>query len=106
MGRSPGLAIAYMYWFLDAYNTLDGAYEGLTSIRPCGPKKESIRGATCDLLAAIESDGKVEPLKRELEENEGVVLSIVSKERIKRAVRAMLLSTSDETDTKPWWKIW
>lgn len=26
------------------------AYQHLTSIRPCGPKKEAIRGATFDLL--------------------------------------------------------
>ena len=26
------------------------AYSSLTSIRPCGPKKEAIRGATYDLL--------------------------------------------------------
>ncbi len=26
------------------------AYDHLTSIRPCGPKRESIRGATFDVL--------------------------------------------------------
>lgn len=49
MGRSPGVAIAYMYWFAD-YPTLDGAYTALTSVRPCGPNKEAIRNATCDVL--------------------------------------------------------
>ena len=58
MGRSPGLAIAYMYWCLDGYETLDAAYEGLTSIRPCGPKKESIRLAACDALAADATNGR------------------------------------------------
>jgi len=49
MGRSPGVAIAYMYWFR-GHATLDEAYLALTSKRPCGPNKEAIRGATCDLL--------------------------------------------------------
>ena len=51
MGRSPGVAIAYMYWFR-GYATLDESYLALTTKRPCGPNKEAIRGATCDLLAA------------------------------------------------------
>jgi hypothetical protein len=50
MGRSPGVAIAYMYWFR-GHPTLEEAYLALTSKRPCGPNKEAIRGATCDLLA-------------------------------------------------------
>ena len=51
MGRSPGVAIAYLYWCLD-FENLDQAYDFLTSRRPCGPKKESIRAATVDMLAA------------------------------------------------------
>ena len=51
MGRSPGVAIAYLYWCLD-FENLDQAYDFLTSRRPCGPKKESIRLATVDMLAA------------------------------------------------------
>ena len=51
MGRSPGVAIAYLYWCLN-FDDLDQAYDFLTSKRPCGPKKESIRAATVDMLAA------------------------------------------------------
>lgn len=29
--------------------TLDEAYRYLTTIRPCGPNRDAIRGATCDL---------------------------------------------------------
>ena len=49
MGRSPGVAIAYLYWCLN-FESLDQAYDFLTSKRPCGPKKESIRLATCDMM--------------------------------------------------------
>lgn len=51
MGRSPGVAIAYLYW-CHQFETLDDAYDYLTSKRPCGPKKEAIRGATLDMLAS------------------------------------------------------
>lgn len=51
MGRSPGVAIAYLYW-CHQFENLDDAYDYLTSRRPCGPKKEAIRGATMDMLAA------------------------------------------------------
>ena len=37
--------------------SLDEAYEHLTSIRPCGPKKEAIRGATYDLHHPNHLDG-------------------------------------------------
>lgn len=47
LGRAPGVAITYLFWF-NGMN-LDGAYNFLTSKRPCGPKKEAIRGATYDL---------------------------------------------------------
>ena len=50
MGRSPGVAIAYLYW-CHQFKTLDHAYDYLTTKRPCGPKKEAIRGATLDMLA-------------------------------------------------------
>lgn len=49
LGRSPAVAIAALYWFTDMQ--LDEAYGYLTSIRPCGPKREAIRGATFDLLS-------------------------------------------------------
>mmetsp|Transcript_14449 Transcript_14449/g.60282 ORF Transcript_14449/g.60282 Transcript_14449/m.60282 type:complete len:311 (-) Transcript_14449:60-992(-) len=48
LGRAPGVSIAYLYWCQNM--TLDEAYEYLTSRRPCGPKREAIRGATHDLL--------------------------------------------------------
>ncbi|GAB4819964.1 hypothetical protein N2152v2_007010 [Parachlorella kessleri] len=48
LGRSPAVAIASLYWFGDMQ--LDEAYKYLTSIRPCGPKRDAIRGATFDLL--------------------------------------------------------
>lgn len=105
MGRSPGLAIAYMYWFLDEFDTLDAAYEGLTSIRPCGPKKESIRGATCDILEAVAENREVEPLKRELGESEGKSLTSEEKQDIRRKVRAMAPLAQDGA-SKPWWKFW
>lgn len=48
LGRSPAVAIASLYWFSDMQ--LDEAYDHLTSIRPCGPNKDAIRGATFDIL--------------------------------------------------------
>jgi len=48
LGRAPAVIIAWLFWFSSM--DLDDAYEHLTSIRPCGPKKESIRGATFDVL--------------------------------------------------------
>ncbi|KAJ8771002.1 hypothetical protein K2173_023327 [Erythroxylum novogranatense] len=47
LGRAPAAAIAYMFWFCDM--NLNKAYDALTSKRPCGPNKRSIRGATYDL---------------------------------------------------------
>ena len=32
------------------YHNVDRAYDSLTSIRPCGPNKDAIRGATADVL--------------------------------------------------------
>lgn len=41
LGRAPGIAIGYLYWFHggDEFRDLDYSYEFLTSKRPCGPKK-------------------------------------------------------------------
>ncbi|WCJ20038.1 Phosphoglucan phosphatase LSF2 chloroplastic [Euphorbia peplus] len=47
LGRAPAVAIAYMFWFSDM--NLNEAYDRLTSKRPCGPNKRSIRAATYDL---------------------------------------------------------
>jgi hypothetical protein len=38
------------------YASLFQAYTFLTSIRPCGPKKEAIRGATFDLMSGQPMD--------------------------------------------------
>ncbi|CAL1371748.1 unnamed protein product [Linum trigynum] len=47
LGRAPAVTVAYMFWFCDM--NLNAAYDALTSKRPCGPNKRSIRGATYDL---------------------------------------------------------
>ena len=49
LGRAPAVCIAYMYWFTGL--SLEEAYGRLTSVRPCGPKRDAIRGATHDLLS-------------------------------------------------------
>eukprot|EP00878_Enallax_costatus_P002760 GHUV01002950.1.p1 GENE.GHUV01002950.1~~GHUV01002950.1.p1 ORF type:complete len:249 (+),score=38.06 GHUV01002950.1:173-919(+) len=49
LGRAPAVCIAWLYWF-GPFLSLDEAYNHLTSIRPCGPKKDAIRGATYDIL--------------------------------------------------------
>lgn len=48
LGRAPAVCIAYLYWFKDMQ--LDEAYQYLTRIRPCGPKRDAIRGATFDIM--------------------------------------------------------
>jgi len=48
LGRAPAVGIAYLYWFGGL--ELPDAYNLLTSIRPCGPKKHAVRAATFDLL--------------------------------------------------------
>jgi hypothetical protein len=55
LGRAPAACIAYLYWFQG--HTLDSAYSHLTRIRPCGPKWESIRGATYDVLVGGDPRG-------------------------------------------------
>jgi hypothetical protein len=55
LGRAPAVCIAYLYWYADRYSNqplsyLDDAYRTLTSLRPCGPKKDAVRAATFDLL--------------------------------------------------------
>lgn len=49
LGRAPAVCIAWLYW-CGPFLSLDDAYGHLTSIRPCGPNKDAIRGATYDLL--------------------------------------------------------
>lgn len=48
LGRAPAVALTYMYWLL-GYELLE-ANSLLLSVRPCFPKLESIKNATCDLL--------------------------------------------------------
>lgn len=48
LGRAPAVCIAFLYWFRELQ--LDEAYSHLTAIRPCGPKRDAIRGATYDLM--------------------------------------------------------
>jgi hypothetical protein len=54
LGRAPAACIAYLFWF--KHFTLDEAYAHLTAIRPCGPNRDAIRGATYDILAGGEWD--------------------------------------------------
>lgn len=49
LGRAPACCIAYLFWFRDF--SLDEAYEHLTKIRPCGPNRDAIRGATYDIVS-------------------------------------------------------
>lgn len=48
LGRAPAVALTYMYWQL-GYGLLE-ANSIIQGVRPCFPKLESIRNATCDLL--------------------------------------------------------
>lgn len=54
LGRAPATCIAYLFWFHDF--TLDSAYDHVTSIRPCGPNRDAIRGATYDILSGGDAD--------------------------------------------------
>jgi hypothetical protein len=49
LGRAPAACIAFLFWFRNY--TLDEAYTHVTTTRPCGPKREAIRGATYDILS-------------------------------------------------------
>lgn len=48
LGRAPAVALAYMFWCRDW--TLEAANSRLQKVRPCGPKLNAIRQATCDLV--------------------------------------------------------
>ena len=48
LGRAPATALAYMYWFHEY--TLEAAFEKLRAVRPCNPRLQAIRQATCDIL--------------------------------------------------------
>jgi hypothetical protein len=49
LGRAPAVCIAWLYWY-GPHLSLDSAYQHLTSIRPCGPNRDAVRGATYDIL--------------------------------------------------------
>ena len=88
MGRSPGVAIAYLYW-LRGYPSLDSAYTALTSIRPCGPNKEAIRNASCDLLRFQGPLGTLPPPPAaSWPEGDGVTLTDDDRRRITELLRA------------------
>jgi len=88
MGRSPGVAIAYQYWF-GQQGSLDEAYGALTSIRPCGPNKEAIRSATCDVLGASGPLGTLPPPpSASWPEAQGATLSVEQRTNIQRRLRA------------------
>lgn len=91
MGRSPGVAIGYMYWFR-GYDTLNDAYAALTSKRPCGPNKEAIRLATCDVLAAHGPLGVPLPPPAQgstWPEGKGAALSAAERAQLVRCIRAV-----------------
>lgn len=59
LGRAPAAVIAALFWqglgvlgpaAGDGLADLDEAYRYVTAIRPCGPSRDAIRGATGDLL--------------------------------------------------------
>jgi protein-tyrosine phosphatase len=83
LGRSPAVAIAYLYWFHDM--DLDTAYAFFIAKRPCGPKKKAIRGATYDLA-------KTDPNKPKFESLPDHAFSNISNEErklIKQRVRSL-----------------
>lgn len=88
MGRSPGVAIAYLYW-LRGHASLDSAYTALTDIRPCGPNKDAIRNASCDLLRFQGPLGTLPPPPTAgWPEGEGATLSEEERCRIIELLRA------------------
>lgn len=48
------LLLAFCEFHEFSFVQMESAYELLTSLRPCGPKKEAIRGATYDLAKTEE----------------------------------------------------
>jgi hypothetical protein len=48
LGRAPATALAYMYWFRGF--SLEDAFAKLRAVRPCNPRLQAIREATCDVL--------------------------------------------------------
>lgn len=91
MGRSPGVAIAYMYWFRN-HALLEDAYLALTTVRPCGPNKEAIRGATVDLLTWQGPLGTLPPppaYGHSWPEGQGAALALEERAALQRRLRAV-----------------
>ena len=92
MGRSPGVAIGYLYWLQPEHASLDAAYAALTSVRPCGPNKEAIRLATCDLLHHGGQGGSLPSVTgRAYPPHEGTQLDAEQRLRIERLLRDAIL---------------
>eukprot|EP00227_Mantoniella_beaufortii_P019529 CAMPEP_0197586940 /NCGR_PEP_ID=MMETSP1326-20131121/8738_1 /TAXON_ID=1155430 /ORGANISM="Genus nov. species nov., Strain RCC2288" /LENGTH=339 /DNA_ID=CAMNT_0043151613 /DNA_START=110 /DNA_END=1129 /DNA_ORIENTATION=+ len=103
MGRSPGVAIGYLFWCHD-FPSLDAAYDFLTSKRPCGPKKESIRLATVDMLKAHGGGGNGGHLPgHQVDSNspEGTTLSNEERRNIKNRLRRSVGDGDDLCDVGP-----
>jgi len=41
--------------------SLDVEYDAVTSVRPCGPRRDAVRGATLDLLRRAAAAGALSP---------------------------------------------
>ena len=49
LGRAPAAVIAFLFWFSEPQINLAQAYDTVTALRPCGPRRDAIRAATYDL---------------------------------------------------------
>ena len=81
LGRAPAACIAWLKWFggLD----LDSAIRQVTSIRPCGPRRDAVRGASFD-LARVPG---VTPPFEQLPEHAFSDLSIEERKKVQERVR-------------------
>jgi hypothetical protein len=98
LGRAPAVAIAWRYWFYDGdeaeeegatTTTLDACYDSVTSVRPCGPRRGSIRGATVDLLTGAPRGVAVDLAT--LPPDAGAALTRSERAVVRRAAMAALL---------------
>lgn len=82
LGRAPAACIAWLKWFggLD----LDAATRQVTSARPCGPKRDAVRGASFD-LARVPG---VTPPFEQLPEHAFSDLSAEERRKVQERVRA------------------
>ena len=81
LGRAPAACIAWLKWFggLD----LDAATRQVTSIRPCGPKRDAVRGASFDLARV---PGVTPPFEH-LPEHAFSDLSVDERKKVQERVR-------------------